>query len=589
MSSRCHQASSDERQEDAHSHNSTTYNSYSGPVTNNYYTVTHAPPTLSCHGNKDGHNTISSPNSCQRLHKEDGSESHDKMEETGSVQERTSLTSLSRKTALKSTTVTDGPEAPPTRSHRSYSDSCVEERRSEVKCRGRGRLLSTKNSPPSSSHSKKEEEEKDELHLLGARLFDVFPYSFIRKNYKGYRKEMVWYFVLILFIYQAMAAALMCICEDGGLRAVFHSGDQNRYPEIVIRFLKFTLKMMFRVVIPLCCTVHLPILATAPKIPKLKLSADKTREALMKIHEKFSSAEEVTTLRGCREIQVLVTKSEEMAKRFIRSTWITIASSFLLVFFLVYLGAFYVCEQNTMKGGMCNFLAATIIKLPFLDINFHFLITTESLTVLLNAIIFGVVGDCYSYENRIATYAVSIGGEAKNLFHEIRQRWVLMDHLVCATPFIMAAILALSITTGRPFLSSPDPVYTIQDSDLADWYFWILVLTAIFFLGTSSDRMMKQACVGCCLIAAGLLFAVHVESSHIPYGSIMVLLYTIISAYFLNLLYSLYRCHHSNAPGGSCSLTFPSLSILLLMALLAVSLTTIICREINHFSLLVSW
>ena len=487
--------------------------------------------------------------------------------------------SLSEKKTFESTSVASLQATPSTRPHRSFSDSHVE----ELCCsRARGNLLSTKNGVATSPSV------RDELHHLGARLFDVFPYGFIRRHYSGFRKELVWYLVLVLFIYQALSAGLMSICEDNGFRAVFNSGEQNRYPEIVNRFLKFSLRMTFRVVLPLICAIHLPILATLPKIPKTNLSTEKTIERLMKVHEKFSSAEEVMLLRSRPAMRLIVSKSEEMAKRFIRSTWITIAHTFLLVFLFIYLGAFYVCEQNTVRGGMCSFLSVTIVHLPFIDVDFHFIITVESSSILLNSIIFGVVADCYHYENLIATYALTIGGEAEKLYVEIRQRWVVMDRLVCTMPLVMAAILVLSISTGKPFVSTP--INTIQASDLADWYFWILVLTTIFFLGTSSNRTMKKACIGSCVIAAGLVFAVHVEVSHIPYGSVMVLLYTLMSSFILNLLYSLCRCYHSNArSGGTCSRWFPFVGIISLMLLLTVSLVVVIYRELCHFSLFVSW
>ena len=414
--------------------------------------------------------------------------------------------------------------------------------------------------------------------------FDVFPYCFIKLHYSGLKKEVVRSILVVFFIYQAVSAGLMTICEDGGFRAVFHTGEQNRYPEIVNRFLKFTLRMLIRVVLPLCCTVHLPIIATTPIIPTTNLSREETLKGLMRIHKRFSSEEEVMSLRNKPE--TVISMSEEMTKRRIRSMWITVTQSVLLVLLVLYLGAFYVCEQNTVKDGMCNFLALTIVQVPFLDSHFHFLIAIESMSILVIVLIFGVVGDCYSYENRIATYAVIIGGDAKRLFKEIRRRWIVMDRLVCLLPLVMAGVLAFSISMGRPFVSRPI-LHTIQASDLADWYFWIMVLTVLFFLGTSRNRMAKKACIGGHAIAAVLLFTVKVETSHIPYGSVMVLLYTVISVYVLNRLSCLSSCYYTNA--SDCASWLRFLLTVLLIFILVASLFVTICREIDHFSLFVAW
>lgn len=423
----------------------------------------------------------------------------------------------------------------------------------------------------------------DELDQLGRRLFDVFPYYFIKRHYGGLKKEILRSFLVIFFIYQALSAGLMTICEDGGVRAIFHSGEVNHYPEVINRLLKFSLRIIARVVLPLCCSLQLPVLATTPAIPEANFSKEDAIRGLMRIHKQFSSEDEIMLLRNTPNM--VISMSEEMAKRRIRSMWITITHSFLLIFLLLYLGALYVCEQNTMRGGVCSFLSVTIFHVPFLGVNFHLMIAMESLTILINFLIIGAVGDCYNYENRIATYAVIIGGKARKLFQEIRRRWVVMDRLVCAMALTMAAILALSISTGRPFVSTP--IQAVQASDLVNWYFWIIVLTVLMFLGNSSNRMAKSACIGGYVIAAVLIFTVEVETSHIPYGSIMVLVYTLTSAYILNHLYCLGRCYYSNT--SSCTGWFPFASIVFLIFLLSASLFITIYREVSLFSLFVTW
>ena len=577
---------------------------YNAPVTNNYYTLPSAPPTATptCNSNSSCERDapLNAPSSqCSKSddeshnlkrkshdlkHKIEPSEQYSRKQDGGRAR-----TTLSRKSTF---CIGNGSackaHSPPCT--RSLSDSSITLKQrccvghGECFCEGKLSCVGPTSSGGGSTTKSHSEEKGDELKEMANRLFDVFPYNFLRRNYHGTRKEVVRSLLVVFFIYQAVSAGLMTICEDGGFRAVFHSGDQNRYPEIVNRLLKFSLRLLFRVILPLCCTVHLPILATTPFIPSTNLSNKEILAGLMRIHKCFSSEEEVAQLRSSSPKTVL-SMSEEMVKRRIHSMWITATHSILCIFLIVYLGAFYVCEQNTMKGGMCNFLSVFIIHVPLLNFNFHFVIAAESFTVFLNILIFGVVGDCYHYENRIATYATIIGGDAKKLFKEIRRRWVIMDRLVYVMPFVKAAILALSISTGRPFVSTP--VTPVQDSDLADWYFWIMVLTVLFALGTSSIRMAKKACIGGYVIAAMLIFTVQVETSHIPYGSIMVLLYTVMSVYILNHLFGLARCHYSNI--GSCSGWFPFLMIMCLILILLTSVAVTIYREIALFSLFVVW
>ena len=597
---------------------------YHAPVTNNYYTLpTTATPT--CSSSSDSNDEwdnplVNSPSQCPNVESDSGIGSHvllmksadkkscdlhkrsrDLNHKNGSKNSSkhkngTARTVLSRKaTFIAANGSTDSVRPPPSppQCARSLSDSSLNlkqrccARHKQCSCEGNP-LTVVPTTPPSeegpTSRSPPMEDEGDKLTEMANRLFDVFPYNYLRRNYHGTRKEILRSLLVVFLIYQALSAGLMTICEDGGLRAVFHSGDQNQYPEIVNRLLKFSLKLMFRVMLPICCTLHLPILATTPHIPATNLSRHEMVAGLMRVHSCFSSEEEVAQLRNGSP-QTVLSMSEEMAKRRIRSVWITVTHSLLYTLLLVYLGAFYVCEQNTMKGGVCNFLSVTIIHVPWLNFNFHFVIAAESFTIFLNFLILGIVGDCYHYENRIATYATIIGGDAKILFKEVRRRWVVMDTLVYVTPLVKAVILALSISTGRPFVSTP--VSPVQDSDLADWYFWIMVLTVLFGLGTSSTRMAKKACIVGYIIAAILMFAVQVETSHIPYGSIMVLLYTVMSVYVLNHLFGLARCYYSNI--GSCSGWFPFLMIMCLVLILMVSVSVTIYREIALFSLFVVW
>lgn len=573
---------------------------YNGPVTNNnYYTLPEAPPVAtptsdsSCRDNFP----LSTSLQCQT----DNVGSHDlKVVGSGSCdfsrktttevcteeQMSSSCVELSVKSMLSSPTgclqpLSDNNATTRQRHKQSSSGHHQKEPPKDGKSYRDQRPPLLKDGSKTSGSSQCRQ--NNELCQLGRRLFDVFPYHFIKRHYHGLKKEVFWSFLVVFFIYQGVSSVLMTICEDGGVRAIFHSEEINHYPEVINRVLKFSLRIIFRVVLPLCCSLQLPVLATTPVIPEANFSKEEATRGLMRIHEQFSSEDEVVFLRNTPNM--VISMSEKMAKRRIRSMWITITHSFLQIFLVVYLGAFYACEQNTMSGGVCNFLSVTIIHIPYLGVHFHFMIAMESLTVLINFLIIGVVGDCYNYENRIATYAMIIGGEVRKLFQEIRRRWVVMDRLVCAMSVVMTGILALSISTGRPFLSTP--IQAVQDSDLVNWYFWIIVLTVLFFLGNSSNRMVKNACIGGYAIATILVFTVEVETAHIPYGSIMVLVYTLTSAYILNHLYCLGRCYYSNT--SCCTDWLPFVSIVFLTFLLCSSLFVIIYREISLFSMFVAW
>ena len=427
----------------------------------------------------------------------------------------------------------------------------------------------------------------DKLHSFGCSMFDTIPHRLLKRHYRGKTKEMIRILFVLFFLYQCLAAILMSICEEGGLRAVFKTSD--KYVEIMNRFLKFSLRLMIRVIIPLCCSLQIPILASKPLIPETELSDKEAERRMLVVHDFFSSEEETEQIKNNKT--KIYELSEKMIKRKIQCMWITMLHSILHVSLLLYLGAFLVCEKNTLKGGVCDFLSASIVWIPFLQQDFHIIIALESFSIFIVLLVVGITIDCYSYENWMGTYAVVIGGKAEKLFHEIRHRWIIMDWFSCAGPLAIAGITLLSVSTGRPF--TPYPAYSMPVSELVNWYFWIVVLMGLNLLATSGYRIAKNVSL-CMYLASGVfLCTVKVEISHIPYGSIMVLLMTSSSALFLNFLYCLCLSHYYHATlsehSGRHSLCMFVVCIVCMVTLL-LSLVGIVCHEISYFgNSFVSW
>ena len=380
----------------------------------------------------------------------------------------------------------------------------------------------------------------DVLHDFGNKLFDAFPYSFFQKHYRHRSKEVVRTLFLLFFLYQGFSIILMTICEDRGLHHVFKSKGEERCKEIASRFLKFLVKFTFRIMIPVCCVIQLPVIASKPRMPHTSFSVKEASKKMLRIHDFFSSEEEISEIRNNPDI--VFSMSESMVKRRIHSMWLTLFHSILFVALCYHIGAFHVCEANTLKGGVCKFLDSTIIYLPKFSIHVHMMMIPEVLSCVVILLLIGITKDCYTYENRIAVYASIIGGGANDLYQEIRRRWRIMDWCVVAMAVLLIGITILSLKTGRTF--TPAPLHAIEASDLIDFYFWICVSTILTFLATSSKRMLKHASFWSYLVTGFLIFVVKVESTHVPFGSIIVLLFSFQSAVVFNFLICLFHCHY---------------------------------------------
>lgn len=432
-------------------------------------------------------------------------------------------------------------------------------------------------------HSTSSDSQENIVQEMGNRLFDdVFPYRHFRKFYYGRTKELIRIVVILYLLYQGMAVMIMSLCENGGLLAAFKAEETDRYTALVCRFIAFTLRFLLRVVTPLCCVLHIPIIASKPSIPKISLSPAQALPEMFKIHERFSSEEEVTELRTSSHKNVFY-QSEEMTKRRIKAIWIPMTNAAFLVAMLLYLGAFLLCESNTIKGGVCNSLGQTILTLPLFNFEIHLIIVVESISVFIALLLAGVAANCYYYENTIAKYATTIGKEASSLHDNVRRRWFFMDMYAILLPFVLASVTLLSASTGQPF--TPAPTHPLEVNELVNWYFWIINLTVLQFLGLSCNRMTKYACLCGYALSAVLVYSVEVDVSLVPYGSILVLLYCGLSAICFNLLYSLCLCYlcHARETGSLYSYGWCVCCIFSLLVS-KISLIVTVYREIAHIS-----
>ena len=416
-------------------------------------------------------------------------------------------------------------------------------------------------------------------------LFDVSPYCLFRRFYHHKFKERVRLFFVLFILYQGFAAILMTLCEDGGLQAVFRSKDCI-LKEVLHRLLLFSLRVSLRVVTPLYCVFQLPKLASKPQIPHTSgLTRETAVERMMKVHETFSSDEEVMEIQNNRS--KIYERSEEITKRRIQP-WMSVLHAVCYTALLFYLGAFYVAEQKIMKGGVCNFVGSTIITLPLLSTRIHLIVVFECISIFILVLLMGIVKDCYTYENKVAAFAGIIGGNTKKLQQEVRKRWAILDQYCYVAPLAMALFTMLSILAGKAFTPQPQEDL-LKASDLVTWYFWITILSILKFLGFSPNRMVRWGGLMAHGIVSIFILVIQVETVSIPPGSIFILVFISLAVNLFNLLLSLamshYYCEASTCVAGHPLLLFCMFCLLLL----PVSVAAMVYREVVHYANFVAW
>ena len=413
----------------------------------------------------------------------------------------------------------------------------------------------------------------DTLQGLGCKLLNTDQYKAFRYYYN--RKDvqfLIRYSLVGLFIYQSVIALLLTLCEDGGFSP--SNFGQNAYVEVMHRTLKFVLRMGTRVVTPLVFMTRLDTLAEVPAIPPSSLTQLEVLQRVRHVHERFTRRKELDRIRNCSDPQNVFEMSVDIVKLHITSSFqIVFLHAILFTALLFNLGAFSMAEEKMMKGGICDYYDSVL---------------GECISVFIIVLLVGIVKEFYCYENRVATYAMLVGKEAKDIYRQIRRRWLIIDWYCYCMPIGLLIVGTLSCSTGKAFTPEPSKGI-IEPTDVAGWFFWTFVLSALTYFATSTNRLTKHAVLICyiaCIIFVRIIpkngFLIHVPATG---DCAIVLLFTALAVLNFNLIFTLYRCnkYHHKATRSSRS-WYLMVYCVVCMFLLFVLVTVIASREISYFS-----
>ena len=427
-------------------------------------------------------------------------------------------------------------------------------------------------------------EGRDIMQEFGRRLFDTPPYNLMQRFYNSSTREVIILLFASFFMYNGLRAILQTICESGGLRAIFIDMDAALV-EATRRFVIFLLRILNVVISPLCVAMHISAIAAKPRIPKTTFKEAEAIGRMFRVHRRFSPHYEVQFLQT--QAKSIFRMSEVMTKRHINSIWMSVVNALLFIFLLIYLGVVKFTTKEVMKAGVCQFLVTTVY-LPVLQENVHGLVLLDSALTLLVVLSTFTLKDYYYYENRIAIFSVTVGGEAEKLYREIRRRWLLLDLSCYLTAGGLIGIALTLASLQRTII--PDPTSPLQPKDLLNWVFWTSVIAVVSFLGKSSNRLVKKASLVAYLLVVLLIGSVNLQIETIPPETINVFFVIFLFNLILNFLLSLCSCHlhHYNCTESWKSLLLLLLSISLIL-LLPLAVLWIIYREVVHLAAFVQW
>ena len=435
------------------------------------------------------------------------------------------------------------------------------------------------------SQARNSDQSVDIMHEFGCRLFDTAPYNLVQRLYNSSTREAIILILATFFLYNGFRCVLQTMCEDGGFRKVFTSSE-SAMGESLRRVAILLLRIMTVVISPLCFCVHISRIASKPHIPRTTFSEEVAIQRMMRVHRSFSPHYEVRFIQA--EPQKVFEMSETMTKRHINSIWLSLVCSLLFAALLSYIGGTKLSSRGFTEGGACQLMTASIIHLPLMETDIHPLMILDLLLMLSVLIANYMLKDFYYYENRIATFAVTVGGEGEKLYHEIRQRWSILDWYSYAVPIaISVGIFALS-SVKKTII--PDLTTRLQPEDLLNWFFWISVLTVVSCLGLSPNRLVKKTSLPAYLLIAFLLRVVNLNIDAIPPESLVIYFLIGASVMAMSLLWSVSSCHYHHwqhtQNRESLALFLFSLS---LMALLPTTVMGALYRETVHLAAFVEW
>ena len=423
------------------------------------------------------------------------------------------------------------------------------------------------------------------MYQFGQKLFDTTPYNLVQKFYNSSTREFIILLLATFFLYNGLRCILQTMCEDGGFHKVFKRSEST-LDELTRRLAMLALRILTVVISPLCFCVHISPIASKPQIPRTNFSEEAAVERMMNVHRNFSPHYEVQFIQA--QPKRVFQMSETMTKRHISSIWMSVLFVLLFAAILSYIGGVRLVARRFTEGGVCQFLTASIVHLPLLNDDIHLLMVLDHFLMLSVLLSIHMLKDYYYYENRIAVFAVTVGGEAEQLYKEIRRRWLLLDWYCYIT--------AVAISVGTLALASvkktiiPDPAIQLKPEDLSNWCFWISVLTVLCCLGHSSNRLVKKTSLPAFFLIAFLLKAINLNIDAIPPETLDVFFLIGSSVLVWCLLLSLSSCHyhHYQATESSRSLCHLLVS-LLLMAILPVTVVGSLYRETLHLAAFVQW
>lgn len=425
----------------------------------------------------------------------------------------------------------------------------------------------------------------DVMQRFGQQLFDTPPYNLVQRFYNSKSREWIILTLAFFFLYNGLRCILQSMCEDGGFHKIFTSADTTLV-ETTQRVAMLSLRILSGVISPLCLCVHISVIAAKPRIPETSFSEEEAIKRMLFVHRTFSPHYEVRSIQN--QPQKVFQMSESITKRHINSIWMSMLNSIFFLATIVYTGGFKIAMQGVTEDGVCEFLSLSEIHVPLLNRNIDILLVLDLLMTLGIFILVLTMKEYYYYENRIAIFAITVGGEAKKVYKEIRRRWILLD-LFCY--FTAGTILIASFAFAavkRTIL--PDPLSPLKPEDLLNWCFWLSGLGVVSFLGNSSSRLVKKTSFPAYILVVILSNVVNLRIDAVPHETFVIFIHLCLCNTVINLMLSLFNCHfnHWRISHSRTSLFFLLLSLSLLL-LLPLSIAITLSREVVHLAAFVEW
>ena len=388
--------------------------------------------------------------------------------------------------------------------------------------------------------------ERDLLHELGCQLFNTCEYHVLRR-YDHNVRRFIRCLCAALLIYQFVAMMIVTLCEESSFLTVFQESE-NKYGAVLHCFLLFMLRIGTRVITPVLFLSQLDVPAATPQIPKSRLKVHEATQQILVAFKKNSSKKYKERVEArLSDPSAVIKLSGGLIKRHIKSSWIMVLHSLFFTWLLYYLGAFSMAVDKVIKReGICdiNFLYTTTIHPPLVSSPISLQALGECVSILATLLMVGILKEFYLYENRIATYVLVLGKEGEELYNMFRERWGTLDRYCYCTPPILFLLAGLALLSGRGL--TPEPSQEIEAINVVNWYFWISILSALTFLATYPNIVLKVACLIGYAVVGVLVYIIRGEHLTIPAVSdcAVFLLYICHAVVLINFHVSLLTCHY---------------------------------------------